>query len=346
MKIACLTGGGDAPGLNAVLRGIVRRTLKENGEVIGYLRGWKGLLKGDSRPLLAEDVEDVQGRGGTILLSSRTNPANSEDGFQRVVEQLTQDGVESLIAIGGEDTLGVANRLHADFGVRVIGVPKTIDNDLSATDYTFGYDTAINIATSALDRLHTTAASHERVMVVEIMGRHAGWMALEAGMAGGAHMILIPEKRFSLTEVCDIIMSRVDSGKNYSIIAVAEGAMPEDSDRKALDTGTDGRTDEFGHQKLGGIAQRLAQAIELKTGREARHVVLGYVQRGGPPSAFDRVLASRLGLEAGQMALNGASGLMVALRGTEIHSVPLKDAVAKLKTVPLSRYESASILFG
>lgn len=346
MKIACLTGGGDAPGLNAVLRGIVRRTHNDNGEVLGYLRGWKGVLEGVSRPLLPEDVEDVQGKGGTILLTSRTNPASFKDGFQRVVDQLAKDGVESLIAIGGEDTLGVANRLHAEFGVHVIGVPKTIDNDLSATDYTFGYDTAINIATSALDRLHTTAASHERVIVVEIMGRHAGWMALEAGMAGGAHMILIPEKRFSLPEVCNMVSARADAGKNYSIIAVAEGALPVDSDKKALESGTDGNKDAFGHQKLGGIAQRLAQAIELKTGKEARHVVLGHVQRGGPPSAFDRVLASRLGLEAGQMALNGASGLMVALRGTEIISVPLKDAVAKLKTVPLSRYESASILFG
>jgi len=341
MRIGVLTGGGDCPGLNAVIRAVVRRGVSEFGnEFVGFRDGWRGPLEGDTRPLGVEQVRGILPRGGTILGSSRTNPIKLENGIERIKSNLAEGGVDGLIAIGGEDTLGVAERLGHE-GINVVGVPKTIDNDLGATDYTFGFDTAVNIAMEAIDRLHTTAESHHRVLIVEVMGRHAGWIAFHAGLAGGANVILIPEQDFDLDRVCAYIERRFES--QYSpIVVVSEGAKPIGGFPEK-----DGaRTDAFGHERLGGVAHWLEGEIESRTGKEARATVLGHVQRGGTPTAFDRVLATRFGLHAVGAANDGAWGKMTALRSTNIEMVDLVDAVAELKTVPPALYREAEVFFG
>jgi 6-phosphofructokinase 1 len=341
MRIGVLTGGGDCPGLNAVIRAVVRKGVNAYGhEFVGFRDGWRGPLEGRTVPLGIQQVRGILPRGGTVLGTSRTNPYKVEGGVERIEESLRETGLDALIAIGGEDTLGVAKRLHDD-GVHVVGVPKTIDNDLAATDYTFGFDTAVNIAMEAIDRLHTTAESHHRALVVEVMGRHAGWIALHAGMAGGANVILLPEQPFDVGAVCAHVEHRFET--QYSpIIVVAEGATPKEG-TMALATG---ELDAFGHVRLGGIGQVLAEEIEKRTGKESRAVVLGHVQRGGTPTAFDRVLATRFGLAAIDSAHEGAWGQMVALRGTDIVRVSLSAATAELKTVPLERYTEAEVFFG
>lgn len=341
MRIGVLTGGGDCPGLNAVIRAVVRKGIDDHEhEIVGFLDGWRGPLEGQTMPLDVSAVRGILPRGGTILGSSRTNPYKVEDGPRRIKDTLARLEVDALIVIGGEDTLGVAQRLHEE-GVPVVGVPKTIDNDLAATDYTFGFDTAVNIAVEAIDRLHTTAESHHRVLMVEVMGRHAGWIALHAGMAGGANVILIPERRFDIDKVCDYVERRFQS-RYAAIVVVAEGAAPVEGTMVV----TSGELDAFGHARLGGIGQRLAEEIEKRTGREARAAVLGHIQRGGTPTAFDRVLATRFGLHAVDAVHEGAFGTMVALRGTEIVRVSLAEATATPKTVPLERYAEAEIFFG
>ncbi|MCX6430669.1 MAG: 6-phosphofructokinase [Actinobacteria bacterium] len=341
MRIGVLTGGGDCPGLNAVIRAVVRKGVKEYGhEFVGFRDGWKGPLEGLTMPLDIAATRGILPRGGTILGSSRTNPFKIEGGIERITANLKATGVDALIAIGGEDTLGVATKLHA-LGVKVIGVPKTIDNDLNNTDYTFGFDTAVNIAVEAIDRLHTTAESHHRALVVEVMGRHAGWIALHSGLAGGAACILIPEQPFSIEQVCAWVESRFEV--NYSpIIVVAEGAIPRDGDMSVKDQ----KLDAFGHVKLAGIGEWLAQEIEHRTGKEARNTVLGHIQRGGTPTAFDRVLATRFGLQAITAAHEGDWGKMVALHGTDIVRVPLDSATEKLKLVEPARYKESEIFFG
>jgi 6-phosphofructokinase 1 len=340
MRIGVLTGGGDCPGLNAVIRAIVRKGVAEYGhEFVGYRDGWRGPLENDTRALGIPEVRGILPRGGTILGSSRTNPFKEDGGPAKVVENLKAAGVDGLIAIGGEDTLGVATKLSED-GVSVVGVPKTIDNDLGATDYTFGFDTAVNIAMEAIDRLHTTAESHKRALIVEVMGRHAGWIAFHAGVAGGANVILIPELEFEIERVCDYIERRYES--QYSpIIVVAEGAQPVGGVPEASE-----ETDAFGHVRLGGIAHWLEGQIEERTGHEARATVLGHVQRGGTPTAFDRFLATRFGLHAIDAAHAEDWGKMTALRSTEIELVPLQEATAELKTVPESLYREAEVFFG
>ncbi len=341
MRIGVLTGGGDCPGLNAVIRAVVRKGVKEYGyEFLGFRDGWKGPLEDLTMKLDLEATRGILPRGGTILGSSRTNPFKIENGVERIKENLAKSGVDALIAIGGEDTLGVATKLDA-LGVKVIGVPKTIDNDLNNTDYTFGFDTAVNIAVEAIDRLHTTAESHHRALIVEVMGRHAGWIALHSGLAGGAACILIPEQKFSVDQVCNWVESRFKS--HYSpIIVIAEGAMAQDGEMVTKDK----ELDAFGHPKLSGIGDWLAAQIEAKTGKEARVVVLGHIQRGGTPSAFDRVLATRFGLHAITAVHDGDWGKMVALHGTNIVRVALSSATEKLKTVPLELYKESEIFFG
>jgi ATP-dependent phosphofructokinase / diphosphate-dependent phosphofructokinase len=342
MRIGVLTGGGDCPGLNAVIRAVVRKGAGVYGhEFVGYRDGWRGPLEADSRPLGVPEVRGILPRGGTILGSSRTNPLAEGDGPRRIADNLAAAGVDGLIAIGGEDTLGAASRLHGEFGIQVIGVPKTIDNDLSATDYTFGFDTAVNIAMEAIDRLHTTADSHHRVLIVEVMGRHAGWIAFHAGLAGGANVILIPEREFDVGQVCELVGRRFAS-RFAPIVVVAEGALPAGG----LPSQDDGDLDAFGHVRLGGIAHWLEGEIERRTGKEARATVLGHVQRGGTPTAFDRVLATRFGLHAIDAAAAGRWGTMAALRGTDIELVQLSEATAELKTVPPSLYEEAEVFFG
>ena len=342
MRIGVLTGGGDCPGLNAVIRAIVRKGAGFYGhEFVGYRDGWRGPLEADGGPLGVPEVRGILPRGGTILGSSRTNPFASEGGPRRVAANLEAAGVEGLIAIGGEDTLGAASRLHAEHGIPIVGVPKTIDNDLGATDYTFGFDTAVNIAMEAIDRLHTTADSHHRVLIVEVMGRHAGWIAFHAGLAGGANVILIPEQPFDVEKVCELVGRRFES-RFAPILVVAEGAEPlgGSPERDAAPT------DDFGHARLGGIAHWLEGEIERRTGKEARATVLGHVQRGGTPTAFDRVLATRFGLHAIDAADAGRWGTMTALRGVEIELVSLGEATAELKTVPRSLFEEAEVFFG
>ncbi|HLV58146.1 MAG TPA: 6-phosphofructokinase [Natronosporangium sp.] len=341
MRIGVLTGGGDCPGLNAVIRAIVRKGVGAHGyEFVGYRDGWRGPLENLTRPLDVAAVRGILPRGGTILGSSRTNPFKIENGVQRIVDNLSAHGIDALIAIGGEDTLGVAAKLHEQ-GVRVVGVPKTIDNDLSATDYTFGFDTAVNIAMEAIDRLHTTAESHHRTLVVEVMGRHAGWIALHAGMAGGANVILLPERHFDIEQVAAYVEKRFQT-QYAPIVVVAEGATPLEGQMVVQKE----ERDAFGHVRLGGIGQWVADELEKRTGNEARTVVLGHIQRGGTPSAFDRVLATRFGLHAVNAVHDGAWGMMVALRGTDIVRVPLSEATAEIKTVPLDRYREAEVFFG
>ncbi|MEO3858094.1 ATP-dependent 6-phosphofructokinase [Acrocarpospora sp. B8E8] len=341
MRIGVLTGGGDCPGLNAVIRAVVRKGAGVYGhEFVGFRDGWRGPLEGETMTLDVQAVRGILPRGGTILGSSRTNPIKIEGGVERIKENLETHGVDALIAIGGEDTLGVAKQLF-DRGVKVVGVPKTIDNDLNATDYTFGFDTAVNIAMEAIDRLHTTAESHHRALICEVMGRHAGWIALHAGMAAGANVILIPEKPFDIDKVCEYVESRFKT--RYSpIIVVAEGAHPIEG-QMAVQTGD---LDAFGHVRLGGVGERLAQEIERRTGKEARTTVLGHIQRGGTPTAYDRVLATRFGLAAITAVHDGDYGKMVGLQGTEIVRVGLDAATAELKTVPPHRYEEAEVFFG
>jgi 6-phosphofructokinase 1 len=341
MRIGVLTGGGDCPGLNAVLRAVVRKGVAAHGyEFVGYRNGWLGPLENLTRPLDIGAVRGILPRGGTILGSSRTNPFKVERGVEKIIANLAEQKVDALIAIGGEDTLGVAAKLY-DQGVQVVGVPKTIDNDLNATDYTFGFDTAVNIAMEAIDRLHTTAESHHRTLVVEVMGRHAGWIALHAGMAGGANVILLPERHFDIEQVAAYVDKRFQT--QYSpIVVVAEGATPLEGQMLLQKE----ERDAFGHVRLGGIGQWLAAELESRTGKEARTVVLGHIQRGGTPTAFDRVLATRFGLHAIDAVHEGGWGTMVALRGTDIVRVPLVEATAQLKTVPLERYREAEVFFG
>jgi 6-phosphofructokinase 1 len=341
MRVGVLTGGGDCPGLNAVIRAVVRKGVQQHGfEFIGFRDGWKGPIEGLTQPLDVAAVRGILPRGGTILGSSRTNPFKVEGGVDAIKKTLAVEGVDALVAIGGEDTLGVASRLHEE-GVHVVGVPKTIDNDLNGTDYTFGFDTAVQIATDALDRLHTTAESHHRVLVVEVMGRHAGWIALHSGIAGGANAILIPEMPFDVDEVCAWVERRFE--RHYSpIIVVAEGATPKEGSMSL----SSGEVDAFGHVRLGGIGDALARVIEERTGKEARVSVLGHIQRGGTPTAYDRWLATRFGLYAVDAVKDGAWGQMVALRGTAIELVPLAEAVGTLKTVTPELYREAEVFFG
>jgi ATP-dependent phosphofructokinase / diphosphate-dependent phosphofructokinase len=343
MRIGVLTGGGDCPGLNAVIRAIVRKAIDSyDDHVVGFRDGWRGVLEHRAEPLTIESTRGILPRGGTILGSSRTNPYKREDGAERVRAELESRSLDGLIAIGGEDTLGVANRLSED-GINVIGVPKTIDNDLGGTDVTFGFDTALQIATDAIDRLHTTAESHNRILVVEVMGRTAGWIALHAGVAGGADVILIPELPFDIDEVCRLIRRRHERGRYFSIVVAAEGAMPKEG---TMEVARENSFDEFGHPRLGGIGYALEREIEERTGYETRATVLGHVQRGGTPTAFDRVLATRLGLAAIDAAHDGAWGMMAALRSTRIELVALADAVAEVRHVPLEEYRGFGALFG
>ncbi|MEV5507035.1 6-phosphofructokinase [Streptomyces orinoci] len=343
MRVGVLTGGGDCPGLNAVIRAVVRKGVQEYGyEFTGFRDGWRGPLQGRTVRLDIPAVRGILPRGGTMLGSSRTNPFKEPDGVRRILDNLSGEGVDALIVIGGEDTLGVAARLSREHGVRCVGVPKTIDNDLSATDYTFGFDTAVGIATEAIDRLHTTAESHMRVLVVEVMGRHAGWIALHSGLAGGANVILIPEQRFDVDQVCGWVESRFRA--SYApIVVVAEGAMPRDGDLVLKNAAA---RDSFGHVRLSGVGEWLAGEIERRTGKEARTTVLGHIQRGGTPSAFDRWLATRFGLHAVSAVREGEFGMMVALRGTDVVRVPIASATERLKTVPVERYEEVKVFFG
>ena len=340
-RIGVLTGGGDCPGLNAVIRAAVRKGVQQYGhEFVGFRDGWRGPLDGDHMVLGVDEVRGILPRGGTILGSSRTNPFKVDGGVERITATLQSLRLDALIAIGGEDTLGVANRLYAE-GVHVVGVPKTIDNDLNATDYTFGFDTAVQIATDAIDRLHTTAESHHRVLIVEVMGRHAGWIALHSGLAGGANVILIPERSFDIDEVCRHIEHRFET-RYAPIVVVAEGAVPKEGTMAVKE----GETDAFGHVRLSGIGQRLEEEIRGRTGKDARATVLGHIQRGGTPTAYDRVLATRFGLHAIDGVQAQAWGTMTALRGTAIELVPLADAVGTLKTVPPELYAEAEVFFG
>jgi len=343
VKVGVLTGGGDCPGLNAVIRAAVRKGAQRYGhEFVGFRDGWRGPLEDDSTELSVESTVGILHRGGTILGSSRTNVFKRDDGPAKVLATLERHGLEALIAIGGEDTLGAAARLHSEHELPVVGVPKTIDNDLGATDVTFGFDTAVHVATEAIDRLHTTAESHHRILVVEVMGRHAGWIALHSGLAGGADVILIPERPFDIEEVCATIHRRRERGRNFSIVVVAEGALPREGTMELAE----GEKDEFGHERLGGIGARLEQEIERRTGFESRATVLGHVQRGGTPTAYDRVLATRLGLAAIDAVSEQRFGTMPALQGTRIVAVPLADAVRELRTVPDEDYEAAAALLG
>jgi phosphofructokinase-like protein len=342
-RIGILTGGGDCPGLNAVIRGVVRAGVNRYGhQIFGFRHGWAGVLHGDLVELDAQNTAGILHRGGTILGTSRTNPYKDGDGTALVREVLDRERIDALIPIGGEDTLGVASRLAAD-GVKIVGVPKTIDNDLAGTDVTFGFHTAVQIATDAIDRLHTTAESHNRVIVVEVMGREAGWIAAYSGLAGGADVILVPERPFDIDEVCERIKRRHASGRTFSIVVVSEGAMPRDGGGI---TTASAKTDAFGHARLGGIAVELEREIEDRTGFETRMTILGHVQRGGTPTAYDRVLATRFGVGAIEAADAGRWGTMVSLRGTDIVLVDLAEAVAEPKLLEDALYDTAEVFFG
>jgi ATP-dependent phosphofructokinase / diphosphate-dependent phosphofructokinase len=341
MKVGILTGGGDCPGLNAVIRAAGRRVMTRNGEVVGVLEGWKGLVEGLFEPLGPREISGLLPRGGTILRTTRTNPFKVDGGVEKVLANFEREGFDALVAIGGEDTLGVAARLHEEHGFPVVGVPKTIDNDLSATDYTFGFDTAVWVATEAIDRLHTTAESHNRVMVVEVMGRHTGWIAVVSGIAGGADMILIPEQPVSIEDACKELRRRHERGKDFSIVVVSEGYELEGMS-EAQDV------DQFGHVSLSerGVGAALARQIEMRTGYETRVTVLGHVQRGGSPTPRDRVLATRYGLKAADLVEARNFGRMAALHGDEIVDVSLTEATAELKTVPTEWWAVAQAFFG
>ncbi len=342
MRVGVLTGGGDCPGLNAVIRAVVRRGVRDHDfEFVGFRDGWRGPLEGLTMELGIAQCRGILPRGGTILGSSRTNPFKIDNGVELIKDNLAANGVDALVAIGGEDTLGVATKL-SELGVDVVGVPKTIDNDLSGTDFTFGFDTAVNIAMEAIDRLHTTAESHHRVLVVEVMGRHAGWIALHAGIAGGATEVLIPEQPFDIDAICRRVETRFET--HYApIIVVSEGAVPAEGGDMTL---VSGEKDAFGHVRLGGIGDRLAHEIEARTGSEARAVVLGHIQRGGTPTAFDRWLATRFGLHAIDAVADKDFGKMVALRGTDIIRVSLSEGTSQLKLVSPEEFAEASVFFG
>jgi ATP-dependent phosphofructokinase / diphosphate-dependent phosphofructokinase len=345
-RVGVLTGGGDCPGLNAVIRAVARRCFDRGYEVVGVAYGWRGLVDGDLSALTSREVTGILPRGGTIIGTSRTNPYRVEGGVDRVLRHFAEAGLEALVAIGGEDTLGVAARLHAEHELPVVGVPKTIDNDLSATDYTFGFDTAVSIATEAIDRLHTTAESHNRVMVVEVMGRHTGWIAVMSGIAGGADVILIPEQPISVEAACAELRKRHGRGKNFSIVVVSEGYRLTFDSGEEREVTQEADLDQFGHVRLGGVGEQLAHEIEQRTGFETRVTVLGHVQRGGSPTARDRVLATRYGLKAADLVQEGKFGRMAALHGDAIVDVSLAEATAELKTVPPGWYDVARAFFG
>lgn len=342
MKIGILTGGGDCPGLNPAIRAVVKKSVKSGYEVVGIRDGWKGLIELNYKNLSSETASGILHLGGTILGTSRTNPFATADGPQKVIENIHRIGLDALVAIGGDDTLGVAYKLYGK-GINTIGIPKTIDNDLSATDFTFGFDSAVNIVMNALDNLHSTAESHHRVLVVEVMGRHAGWIATYGGLAGGADYILVPEKPFTIDEVCSSIKRRHSVGKTFSIIVVAEGAVLAEAEKIIT---KDTRKDAFGHAMLGGIGKFLCEEIEKKTGYECRDVVLGHLQRGGSPTAFDRILATRYGIAAVELIQKKDFGKMVALRGNQIVAVSLEEGIKRSKTVDMDIYEIASTFFG
>jgi ATP-dependent phosphofructokinase / diphosphate-dependent phosphofructokinase len=346
-RVALLTGGGDCPGLNAVIRAVTRRSLDRGYEAVGVREGWRGLVDRKFEPLDDRAISGILPRGGTILGTTRTNPYKVDGGVDRVLEHFTAERLDALVAIGGEDTLGVAARLFAEHEFPVVGVPKTIDNDLSATDYTFGFDTAVTIATEAIDRLHTTAESHNRVMVVEVMGRHTGWIAVMSGMAGGADVILIPEHPITIEEACRDIQRRHERGKDFSIVVVSEGyELTYASGETRQVAQAPAARDQFGHVRLGGVGDLLAAEIEERTGYETRVTVLGHVQRGGTPTPRDRILATRYGLKAADLVDAERWGTMAALKGDDVVEVSLRDAVAELKTVPPEYYEAARAFFG
>jgi len=342
VKVGVLSGGGDAPGINAVIRAVVKKGIQYYGyEMVGIRDGWRGLLEGSFSSLDLKAVSGILPKGGSILGTSRTNPFKREGGAEKILENAEKAGIDAVVVIGGEDTLGVAHKM-SELGLKCVGVPKTIDNDLVGTDYTFGFHTAVAIATEALDRLHTTAEAHHRVIILEVMGRYTGWIALEAGIAGGADAILIPEKPFDMDEVCEYIRRRQKRGRNFSIIVVAEGAKPKGG-AEILYSET---VDEFGHVRFGGVGYYIGKEIEKCMGIETRVVVLGHLQRGGSPTAFDRVLATRYGIAAIDLVHEGRFGHMVALQGNKIVSVPLKEIVGKRKTVNLELYDIAKVFFG
>jgi ATP-dependent phosphofructokinase / diphosphate-dependent phosphofructokinase len=342
MRVGILTGGGDCPGLNAVIRAVTRKGIVfYNFDILGIKNGWLGLIEGRILPLDLASISGILPRGGTILGTTRTNPFKVEDGVGKIFAQVEKFELDAVIAVGGEDTLGVAKKLH-DKGLRCVGVPKTIDNDLCGTDYTFGFDTAVSIVAEALDRLHTTAEAHHRVMVVEVMGRDAGWIAVEGGLAGGADIILIPEFPFDLDEICAQIQSRRERGKMFSIVVVAEGARPKDASLVTLT----GEKDAFGHVRLGGVGNLIAREIEMRTAIDTRVTVLGYIQRGGSPTAFDRILATRFGIAAIDLVKREKFGFMVGLQGNKIVPVPFEEALAEPKTVDAELYDIAKVFFG
>ena len=346
-RVGVLTGGGDCPGLNAVIRAVTRRSLTRGSEVVGIRDGWRGLVEGRFMELGPREISGILPRGGTILGTTRTNPYKTDDGVKRVLGNFKSAGLTALVAIGGEDTLGVAAKLHAEQALPLVGVPKTIDNDLSATDYTFGFDTAVWIATEAIDRLHTTAESHNRVMVVEVMGRHTGWIAVMSGIAGGADVILIPEQPITVEDACEELKRRHERGKDFSIVVVSEGYELTYASGETRAVAEEARaSDQFGHVRLGGVGDALAREIEERTGFETRVTVLGHVQRGGSPTPRDRVLATRYGLKAADLVQENQWGMMAALHGDAIVAVPLAEAVAELKTVPSAWYDVARAFFG
>ncbi len=345
-QVGILTGGGDCPGLNAVIRAVARRSLDRGYDVIGVRDGWRGLVEGRLTALGRREISGILPRGGTILGTTRTNPYRLDHGVERLLRNYGRQGLDALVAIGGEDTLGVAARLYEEHGLPVVGVPKTIDNDLSATDYTFGFDTAVAICTEAIDRLHTTAESHNRVMVVEVMGRHTGWIAVMSGIAGGADMILIPEQPVTVEEACAEIEARHQSGKDFSIVVVSEGYKLTYASGEQREITQEPEVDQFGHVRLGGVGEVLAREIEARTGFETRVTVLGHVQRGGSPTPRDRILATRYGLKAADLVHEGRFGRMAALHGDEIVDVSLEEATAELKMVPPDWYEVAKAFFG
>jgi len=342
MKIGVLVGGGDAPGLNAALKAVVTKANEFGFEVVGIKRGWAGLLELDTQPLNIDAVEEIHSRGGVLLYTSRTNPFKVEEGPTRIIENMAKLKIDALIVMGGEDTLGVAHRL-SEMGVPIVGVPKTIDNDLPGTDYSIGFDTAVAIATDAIDRLRTTAEAHHRIIIVEVMGRQTGWIAIDAGLAGGANLTLIPEEPFSLKQVYELLKHRQESGKVYSIIVVAEGARLLQEEGQLIVESKE--KDEFGHPRLGGISRVLEKLIQESTGLEARSVILGHLQRGGSPTAFDRILAMRLATKAVELINEGKFGQMASFKACEIVSVPLKEALGERKSVPPELYEIAKTFF-
>lgn len=340
-RIGILTGGGDCPGLNSVIRAVVRKGINEGYQIIGIKNGWKGLIENDTFKLDLTSVSGILPKGGTILGTSRTNPYKKEGDVKRVIDNYKNLALDGLIAVGGEDTLGVAVKLCKE-GLNIVGVPKTIDNDLSCTDYTFGFDTAINTATECIDRLHTTAESHHRIIVVEVMGRQAGWIATEAGIAGGADIILIPEIPIDIEEVCSLIKARHKRGKTFSIVVVAEGAKFKEKTAITQEE----KLDEFGHVRLGGVGEIVAYEIEKRTGYETRVSVLGHIQRGGTPTAFDRILGTRFGVKAVELVKDKKFGQMVSLQGNKIVTVPIENAVTALKKVDMELYKIAEVFFG